>query len=646
MPTSEPAPAASRVVTAVSDLGEALAGTSRLDAVLTRVLATVRDLWQADRVLAAARPASQDGLIVERAGWPSTADATGLAAWLEHRAPVTCRAPLTDQDDSSAHELLAVPILATTRSIGVLAVGRDAGPFTADDQAALRAIASQAAIAITNADLLTRLAGGKRQWEQTVDAIPYAFCLVDPRGTILRANRAFANMVDCPVTAIPAHPWYAIMPADWREPVSLALATPDRDTPVELKADDRQYAATAVTMRGAEPGTVVLVIEDHTDKRTLQEQVVQAAKMSAIGQLIAGIAHELNNPLASVVGFAEYLVEDRRDIPAHFLEPLRAIHQEAERASKIVRNLLAFARKQEGDRRPLAISSVLESTLMLLKNQLIAAKVEAELSVAEDLPPLDANASQLQQVFVNLITNAAQAASRPPDGGHIHIVAESWLDGVAVTVVDDGPGIPSDIADRVFEPFFTTKPEHEGTGLGLSICHGIVTEHGGTIHLVDPSGPGAAFRVELPGGAGVTLASDVDVPESPSLRVLLIDDEPHILHYMRAALEAWGHHVEVAPDGQAGYDVATERPFDVIITDLRMPRVGGRDFYRTLRDNHPLIAERVVFCTGDTVDAATLDFLDTTGRPYLEKPFSLAELRSVLATIWHPPTSQPMTEVE
>lgn len=646
MTSPAPPPSAHEVLRALSDLGETLAGTSHLDTVLTRVGDAIDSLWRPECILVAARRASQQQLAVHARGWPAQASATALAERFEKIAPTSGRPPIGDHQDAPQFELLSVPVSATSRPIGVIAIARATDPFTDEDQSALRAIASQTAIAATNADLLSLLADGKRAWEHTVDAIPYAFCLIDPRGTVLRANKAFAGMMEWPVTAITAHPWYAVVPARWREPIAHALATPNRDTPVELKTDDRQFAATAMTMDGGEAGTVVLVIEDHTDKRALQDQVVQAAKMSAIGQLIAGIAHELNNPLASVVGFTEYLVEDRTDIPAHLVEPLRAVHQEAERASKIVKNLLAFARKQEGERRTLAIKHVLESTLMLLKNQLIAAKVEADLTVAEDLPELDGNASQLQQVFVNLLTNAAQAAPRRPGGGRIQIVAECWLDGVAITITDDGPGVPPDLTDRIFEPFFTTKPDGEGTGLGLSICHGIVTEHGGTIHLVDHDGPGAAFRVELPGGGVIVRPPEVILESVTSMRILLIDDEPHILHYMRAALEAWGHTVEVAPDGQVGYNLASTQPFDVIMTDLRMPRVGGREFYRTLRRNLPLMADRIVFCTGDTVDAASLAFLAESGRPHLEKPFSLSELRAVLATVSNDQRSQALSESE
>ncbi|MBI1967396.1 MAG: response regulator, partial [Gemmatimonadetes bacterium] len=181
-------------------------------------------------------------------------------------------------------------------------------------------------------------------------------------------------------------------------------------------------------------------------------------------------------------------------------------------------------------------------------------------------------------------------------------------------------------------PFFTTKAEGEGTGLGLSISQGIVKEHGGRITLDSSVGSGATFTVELPGGAGVrrTPAFTLPVRAGEHLRILVVDDEPHILHYMRATLESWGHKVELASDGTEVLERALAEPFDVIVCDLRMPKLGGREMYQKLTREHPEIAERIIFATGDTVRGDTLQFLESLDRPFLHKPFTLAELRRVL----------------
>ena len=521
---------------------------------------------------------------------------------------------------------------AAGRTIGAVSIGSGTpGRYGDRDLETVTAVLGQGAIALENSRLLELLSDGKREWEQTVDAVSEAFCVIDANGRVLRANRAFGTFARTPVTALAGRPWVSLLPPEWTGPIARAVAAPEMGG-VDLVADGRLYSVTALPFRD-EADTLVLVFADQTDKKRLQEQLIQSEKMSAIGQLIAGVAHDLNNPLASVVGFADYLLETEKNAPSHLLEPLRAIQQEAVRAAGIVHNLLSFARKQDRRRRSQPIGPVIEATLLLLNNQLMACKVESHLRQEPDLPDVRLDGNQLQQVFVNLINNAAQAIQAAGRTGNIWIDVTRWLDGVAVVIEDDGPGVPDALAERIFEPFFTTKPEGAGTGLGLSICQGIVREHGGRIVLCKRAGAGAgaAFRVDLPGtstpGQEPMEAKPAD---TGTLNILVVDDEPHILHYMRATLEAWGHRVAVAADGQEALLRARAEPYDVIITDVRMPRFGGREFYEALHRERPEIASRVIFSTGDTVRGDTLRFLESLDRPYLNKPFSLAQLRSAL----------------
>jgi two-component system NtrC family sensor kinase len=544
---------------------------------------------------------------------------------------------------------LGAPIVAVSRTIGAVAMEGDTqNPM--DDGALVftRAVLAQAGIALENARLVELLSSGKREWEQTVDAFNQAICYVDPQGAVRRANRMFAELIKLPVTALPGRPWLTLLPPAWGEPIARLLTPEGASGSVEVRAGDRVLLATAIA--AGEPGATVLLFEDQTEKRRLQDQLLQSEKMSAIGQLIAGVAHDLNNPLASVVGFSDLLGE-APDVPPRLAEPLAVIRQEAERASAIVRNLLSFARRQEGERQLQSIRPILESTHQLLKNQLLAARVDLTLTFEPGLPQVEVHANQIKQVFVNIINNAAQAiaTTRFKDGsGRIDIVTRCEPDGLSVNISDNGPGIPDAVAHRVFEPFFSTKSEGEGTGLGLSICLGIVKEHGGDIR-VDPggagSGRGATFTVELPTGVRADLsplagASDADAaarggsPErAEHLRVLVVDDEPHILHYMQATLESWGHEVAVANDGSQALKRALMQPFDLIICDLRMPRLGGREMFHTLARMHPTVADRIIFATGDTVRGDTLQFLEELGRPFLQKPFKLDALRRVLAGV-------------
>jgi two-component system NtrC family sensor kinase len=533
-------------------------------------------------------------------------------------------------DDAAA---LGAPLLAAGHTMGAVAVwGRNAGAYDAAAEPVLAVVAAQVALALQNAQLLSLLGSGKREWEQMADAITQAICILDGRGIVRRANRPFAALVGTPVTALPGRPWPSLFPPGWAEPLARVLADPGTAGATEIRQEPRIYTATALRLTGETDGSAVLLIEDHTETRRLQDHLIQSEKLTAIGQLIAGVAHELNNPLASVLGFADFLVE-AGDTPPNLAEPLRIIQQEALRAASIVKNLLAFARRQERERQHLGIGTILQRTVALLKNQLLGLNVELRLAVDGDLPQIEGNLNQLQQVFVNLANNAAQAIASTGHTGIVKVHARRWLDGVAVDVADDGPGVPEALREKVFEPFFTTKAEGEGTGLGLAICQGIVKEHGGRITLVSSPGAGATFTVELPAAQAPAAADAAPARASSATgRVLVVDDEPHIRHYMQATLAAWGHEVDVAADGEDALAQALERRYDVIITDVRMPKLGGREMYERLLREAPAVAARVVFATGDTVRDDTMAFLERCGRPFLRKPFKLAELRQVLAT--------------
>jgi two-component system NtrC family sensor kinase len=534
----------------------------------------------------------------------------------------------------TAGSWLIAPFIAKSRVTGAIAVRGEAGRYGPADLVLLEGLVSQASIALESARLIDLHDDGRRTWQEVVDAISPALCIVDRSGAIRRANRAFADLVNAPPASLIGRPWQAFAPPEWTTDLQRALDQQGAGREVELRTGERTYAVTAVPISSTDHSAVVLLFDDQTERRRLQDQLIQSEKMSAIGQLIAGIAHDLNNPLASVVGFADFLTEVP-NIPPSIREPLTVVREEAERASSIVRNLLGFARKQEHQRRPTALKPLLDATFVLLRNQLMAQRVEAQVEIEPDLPMPDIDPNQIQQVFVNLINNAAQAIASTGRPGNILVRARRWMDGVAIDVMDDGPGMSESLAAQVFEPFFTTKAEGEGTGLGLSISQGIVKEHGGRIMLSTEEGRGSTFTVQLPLSTRAA-APPADLgARAPThrLRVLVVDDEPHILHYMRATLEAWGHIPVVASDGEEALAQAAREQFDLIISDLRMPRFGGREFYAALLSQNPAMAARLVFSTGDTVRGDTLTFLESLDRPYLHKPFSLAELRALLAEV-------------
>ncbi len=540
---------------------------------------------------------------------------------------------------------LGAPLVGAGHTMGVVAVwGKRGHAFDADAEGVLGAVAAQVGLALQNAELLGLLSTGKHDWEQMADAIGDAIAILDGHGVVRRGNRPFAAMVGTPVTALPGRAWPTLFPPAWIDVLSRVLAQPGSAGASEIRHDKRIYTASALALGTGGDASVVLMIEDHTETRRLQDHLIQSEKLSAIGQLIAGVAHELNNPLASVLGFADFLAESP-DVPPALAEPLKVIQQEAQRAAGIVKNLLTFARRQEGDRRRFRIETILERTAALLKNQMMAMHVELALDAEPDLPELEGSPNQLQQVVVNLVNNAAQAIATTGRDGRVTMRARrlggatttggraGGAAGMAVDISDDGPGVPAEIHDRIFEPFFTTKREGEGTGLGLSICLGIVKEHGGRLTLrSDPAAGGATFTIELPAAGAVATEEAAHAKHGPaSARVLVVDDEPNIRHYMQATLAAWGHRVDVAVDGEEALARALGGGYDLIITDVRMPKLGGRELYERLRRDAPAVADRVVFATGDLVRDDTMAFLEHSRRPCLHKPFKLAELRSVVA---------------
>src|SRR5437899_11593744 len=475
-PAAAPAPgprAAADLLTRLTTLAQELTGAFRPATVVELLARALLELLKPDRLAVVLLDAQTNRLAVtyDTDPAPRSTDDPLLQLALR-RGPLAFAKDVTEEARRRGAELrdaepasgLEPPLIAVARTMGAVSLSSDRPGVLGEAELTLvSAVLAQAAIALENARLVELLSSAKREWEKTVDAISQAICIVDAHGTVRRANRGFAELIQVPVTAIPGRPWLGRVPPAWSDPVARTLAEA-APTSVEIRFGERILLLAMIPM--AEPGSAVLVFEDQTERRRLQEQLIQSEKMSSIGQLIAGVAHDLNNPLASVVGFSDFLAE-LGDIPPQFAEPLQVIRQEAERAATIVKNLLSFARSQEGGRKRQPIGPSLESTLALLRNQLMANKVEATLEVETGLPDVEVNGNQIKQVFVNVINNACQAIASDAPSGRIWITARRVGDSIAARGTDPGPGMTEELAARVFEPFFTTKPEGKGTGLGL-----------------------------------------------------------------------------------------------------------------------------------------------------------------------------------
>ena len=372
--------------------------------------------------------------------------------------------------------------------------------------------------------------------------------------------------------------------------------------------------------------------------KATQAQLIQSEKLSAVGQFVAGVAHELNNPLTAVVGFSELLqtMPAEAKIHAH----LERIAKSAHRCHKIVHSLLSFARQQAPERKPVRLNAVVDEVLEIMAYDLRTSGVAVVRQFTEPLPAILADPHQLQQVFVNILGNARQAIEPSQREGRVTVRTHAAEGKVTVEFEDNGPGIRPEHVARIFDPFFTTKPVGKGTGLGLSLSYGIIREHGGTIEVRSEPGRGATFVIELPvsreAAPGLLRSGDpvapLAAPEGTSgRRILVIDDEPWILELAGELLRGDGHSVETAQGGERALELLAAKEFAVIVSDWKMPGLNGVRLYEHLRATDPERAQRVVFMTGDVVSDMFQSFLKTNGLTCLSKPFAIVEFRAAVA---------------
>ena len=369
-------------------------------------------------------------------------------------------------------------------------------------------------------------------------------------------------------------------------------------------------------------------LDDET--RDIYHQLLQAEKMAALGQTVSGVAHELNNPLATILSWAERL--SARTLDDAVRHGLETILSEAERAARIVRNLLTFARKRQTTRAMVDVNQVARETLALRAYEQRLTNITVIDALAAGLPHVFADGHQVQQVLLNLMINAEQAMLSAHGRGVL--VVRTWHDADQETVVleinDDGPGIPDELQPKIFDPFFTTKEVGKGTGLGLTVAYAIVQEHGGRIRLESRPNAGASFCVEMP-ITGTRLAPTPLTRARPphivaGASILVVEDEARLASAVVDALRDAGYLVDHAPDGEEALARVKAQSFDLVICDLKMPRVDGKAFYGMLEAAAPGLSKRVIFVTGDVAGTDAEKFLKESGCRWLAKPFRLGDL--------------------
>jgi two-component system, NtrC family, sensor kinase len=377
--------------------------------------------------------------------------------------------------------------------------------------------------------------------------------------------------------------------------------------------------------------------------KTTQEQLVQSEKLSAIGKFVAGVAHELNNPLAAVLGYSEILKKTTADVKGR--QYSETIFKSALRCKRIVQSLLSFARREQSERKLVSLNSLVEMILEIVGYSLRTGNIEMVTQLEPNLPLVLADTSQIQQVLLNMINNAQEAilqAGGP--AGRIQITTETRVPNIRITIQDNGVGIPREHLRRIFDPFFTTKEVGKGTGLGLSLCYGYIKEHGGTITPLSQLGKGATFLIELP--IAEKTETPVELAPAPELekpnphegqgkRVLVIDDEKPILNLIHDDFELRGYEVEVAENGKTALSKLDKNHFDLAFCDWKMPGLNGQQVYEQVRRTNPHFCQRIIFITGDVINDQMRHFLETEKRPCLTKPFTLSELHTTVEAIFN-----------
>jgi len=516
-------------------------------------------------------------------------------------------------------------------------VAVSSGPFRVDDEligtvATLRDITDPKRAH----DTLSR---SEARYRNLVESASDAIVTLDANGRFTTVNHA-AEIISGYRREELVGQWFAPMLSDDELPKALAhfqkaLAGETGLFETQFYRKDGEGRTISVTYSTPQRDEEVLcLIRDVTDQKMLQEQLIQSEKMSAIGQLVSGVAHELNNPLAGISAFAQLLLAEKR-FPPDQRTAAETIYSEARRASRIVQNLLTFARQHKAEKGPAAINQVLDDTLELRGYELRVRGIDVRREYDEALPDTMGDAHQLQQVFLNLITNAEQAMERA-EGRHHRLTVRTRRSGdaIRIEIEDTGSGVPANLLERIFNPFFTTKPTGHGTGLGLSISLGIVREHEGRIWAENAAQGGARFVVELPvivprtsGDFPATLAAH---PVGDSLHILVVDDEASVRVALQRYLAARGHNVETTASGQDALALLRAGQYDAVIVDMRMPDLSGEQLFEELRAADREHAERVIFTTGDLVSEQMRRFLDGSGRPCVPKPFEFSSFDQVL----------------
>ncbi len=493
-----------------------------------------------------------------------------------------------------------------------------------------------------NKRLFKSVEKSKAEWEATFDSIQDLISIHDKDDRIIRVNTALARKC-------------AMTPAEIIGMTCEALFYGGADSHVLCPHDKTIQTGSimdvvldGLVMEGTFKITTFPVLDDSGDvmavvhvardisrEKLLGEKLLHAEKLSSMGKLVAGIAHELNNPLMGIMGFSQLLMDTPDDKQIKDVRgKLEKISHESMRTARIVQNLLTFARASASKREYTDINESIRNTIDLRGYSLRSNNIEINLVLDKSLPLTMVDKYQIQQVFINVINNAEDAMLEAKGSGTLEIMTGMADGRIEIVFSDDGPGVPQDLLGKVFDPFFTTKDVGRGTGLGLSITHGIIAEHGGSITIENKEPHGAVVRITLPvigpddgvatvEAAGGTSERGRDI-EGES--ILLVEDEAAVRESLQVFLGKHGLQVDVVSTGAEAVAALGRREYSMVITDLKMTGVNGIELYKETVLKYPWLKKRFIMLTGDVFSNDTRAFLDKNMCPCLLKPFEPSEL--------------------
>ena len=556
---------------------------------------------------------------------------------------------------------LAVPVRIGGVVEAVINVESDTvGAFDEADVVVLETAANQLAIAVENASLFGRVKESEEEYRTLVEASPVAVMQLDAGGRIAYANPAMSELTGFDKTTLLSRFGTVVdlsVPEDrtrLRQAIDGAGGGQSQRA-VEFRAihsDGRaRWVSADVQPLFGEGGTrkgLLLLARNITREKELTSQLAQSEKLKAMGEMVSGVAHELNNPLSGILGYAQLFLS--RPTEAWARKDMERIEGNARRCKKIVENLLTFARQSHSEKQSASLNEVIESVISLNEYPFSMDNVEMVRDFDPRVPASPLDVSRWQQVFINLAGNAREAmvgAASPVR--RITFSTRLRGDEIVVRVEDTGPGIPRHLLGRIFEPFFTTR--EGGTGLGLGLCYGIVTDHGGTISADSEPGRGAVFTIRLPCAPADPrpptpegTSGDKPVLAGASLRALVVDDEQVVREVVTHVLELHGYEVDTATDSTEAFERLASHPYDVVLTDLRMPgQLDGMGLHKRLCREYPSLAHRVVFMTGDIMEHGTFREMEEMGLRYVKKPFDIRELARVVNTVTRSTPAAPST---